>query len=222
MTTLMHPSVFSWKVLYIPGASRDRHGVGDQVEHAERVRVVLDQRQQHVGPAADVALTHPQLDLLVEHVHHRHRVDRAAVDPDHRDGAAAADGVDRGVQHRQPVDTDLLEHLAGGHIRQQAGQVLRRPGDVRPVRLHPDRVHHGVRAPPAGHIPQRVGDVRAGLQTRSGRCTSTPCRAAISRRSGTTSTPITRRFQCLPMRAANCPTGPSPNTARVPPSGGSA
>src|SRR5664279_4870730 len=70
------------------GRLNDWHGVGDQIQHAEWITHVLDKGLEDVGPAADVALTHPQLDLLVEHVHHRHRVHRAAVDPGHRHGDA--------------------------------------------------------------------------------------------------------------------------------------
>src|SRR5688500_10418986 len=44
----------------------EREPMGRQVLGAERVRVVLEQRQDVVAPAADVRLPHPQLDLLVE------------------------------------------------------------------------------------------------------------------------------------------------------------
>jgi hypothetical protein len=62
-----------------------REGLGPQ-----RVCVVDDQGEELVGPAADVSLSHPELELLVEHLHHRHRIGRTAVDADERDRSTPA------------------------------------------------------------------------------------------------------------------------------------
>ena len=59
-------------------------------ERVDAERVVVDEQGQDVvDPAPHVGLAHPQLDLLVEHRHHRHRVGHAAVHADDGDGAAA-------------------------------------------------------------------------------------------------------------------------------------
>ena len=133
----------------------------------------------------------------------------------------ATDGVDRGVEHCQSVDADLLEHLAGGEIRQQAGQILRRPGHVRAVRLHPDRVHDGVRAPAVGEVPQCICDVGAGLQAaRVDHLDTVPGGHLPALRND-----VDADHPAIPVLAdagRKLPDGPSPKTARVPPSGGSA
>ena len=72
----------------------DRDLVRGEVGGAERVGVVGHQRHDLVDPALDVRLAHPDLDALVEHLEHRHRVDHAAVDAADRDRPAAADRVD--------------------------------------------------------------------------------------------------------------------------------
>ena len=55
--------------------------VGFQVHDAERVCGIFHEREQLVRPPADVALAHPELDLLVEHGQQRHGAGRAAVHP---------------------------------------------------------------------------------------------------------------------------------------------
>lgn len=66
--------------------------MGGEVFDAERVVVAGEQWHDVVHPAPDVRLAHSQLDLLVEHLHHRRRVHSAAI-------AAAAvkmgDGTER-------------------------------------------------------------------------------------------------------------------------------
>src|ERR1700759_1265027 len=69
-----------------------RQVMGGESLHAERVAAVGDHRHEVVDPALDVSLAHPQLDAAVEHLHHRHGVDLAAVDAPYRDRAAAAPG----------------------------------------------------------------------------------------------------------------------------------
>ena len=96
-----------------------------KVVDAQRV-VVVEQRHDVVDPAAHVGLAHPELDLLVEHGHHRHRVGHAAVDAAERDGAAAAHDVDRQVQRAQPVDAGVLHQRLGHRVRQQRGRTLLR------------------------------------------------------------------------------------------------
>ncbi|OJH15904.1 hypothetical protein BLX88_26510, partial [Bacillus obstructivus] len=90
------------------GGILERGGVRGQVEHAEGVGRVVEQGQQVVHPATDVALAHRQGDLLVEQGEHRHRVLHAAVDPGERHRAAAPDRVDRGVEGAQAVDAGGL------------------------------------------------------------------------------------------------------------------
>ncbi len=128
-------------------------------EGVDAERVVLDQHgQQLVGPAADVGLPHPDLHLLVEQLHHRHRVGHAAVDAGDRDGAAAAHRVDGGVQGGEAVQAGLLHHRLGDRVGQQTGHLL---DDLRTggaVGLHADGVDHGVRTAPAGGLADDVAD----------------------------------------------------------------
>ena len=138
--------------------------MGGQVQHAQRVRGVVHQRQQLVDPRLHVALAHPQLDLLVEQGEHRHRVLHPAVDPAQRDRAAAAHGVDRGVERAEPVHPGRLHGLAAQGGRQQPDRLVRRPGHGRAVRLHADRVHHGVRAAPVREVLELLRHVAAAVQ----------------------------------------------------------
>ena len=77
---------------------------------------------------------------------------------------------------------------------------------------------------PSGPRPA-VSSIRASATLSTSRVSSVsiPWRRAISSRSGTESTPMTRAApRWRPIRAANWPTGPSPSTASVPSGGTSA
>ena len=165
----------------------------------------------------DVGLAHAELDLLVEQVHHRHRVELAAVDAADRDRAAAADGVDRGVQDAHAVDAGLLDHLPGDRVGQQAGHLLGQLADRRAVGLHADRVDHRVGAAAVGELAQRVADVVDVVECRR---VSMPWRSRQREPLGHESMPITSSApRCLAIRADIWPIGPRPNTATLPPSG---
>ena len=168
-------------------------------------------------------LAHPELELLVEHLQHRHRVDRAAVDADERDGAAAADA--RRSRRRAPPAgrARLLDHRAGpaasgSKPSEPAG---RAPPTGDAVRLHADRVDHRVGAAAVGEL----ADARRRRRRTARRDVDhlDTARRDRASRSGTRSTPITRAPRCWAIRAAMSPIGPSPRTASsVPPSGTSA
>ncbi|OEI68888.1 hypothetical protein Cus16_1377 [Curtobacterium sp. ER1/6] len=132
----------------------ERHPVGGQVEGAERVRGVGHERHEVVDPAADVALSLADRDLLVEQGHHRHRVGHAAVDTGQRHRATTADEVDRRVHGCEPVDAGGLDRLLRELVGQQPGRALGEPGDGVAVRLHADRVDDTVRAAPVGQVDQ--------------------------------------------------------------------
>ena len=108
-----------------------------------------------------MGLAHPQLQALVEDLHHRQRVELAAVDAGDRDGAAAADAVDAGEQRRQPVDRRFFGDLGGERVGQQAGRLLGQLGErgARAVGLHADRVDGRVGTAAVGQLAQGVGDV---------------------------------------------------------------
>jgi hypothetical protein len=124
--------------------------VGGEVLHAERVVVVPGERQALVDPASHVGLAHPQLDLLVEEVHHRERVSGSAIHPAQRDRPAAPNRVDGEVQHREPIDPGLLHELLRGRVGQEPEHVLGDLAHCRAVRLHARRVDDGVRAATLG------------------------------------------------------------------------
>src|SRR5690606_36918816 len=107
-------------------------------------------------------------DLLVEQVHHQHRVDHAAVDTGEGDGAAAAHDLDSGVQRVQPVDAPLGEQRFGEGVRQPIGPDLGELSEVRAVRLHPDGVDDGVRAATPGAGADGVDEL-VGLTQVEGR-----------------------------------------------------
>ena len=92
-TTLKAPSLLLLEHVVGLRCFGERQVVAGERVDAEDV-TVRQQRQQVVDPALHVGLTHPQLDLLVEHHHHRQRVAHAAVHADHRDRPAAPDDVD--------------------------------------------------------------------------------------------------------------------------------
>jgi hypothetical protein len=79
------------------------------------------------------------------------------------------------------------------------------------VRFEAHRVYAGVRAETTGHVLQPIEDIVI-LRVEGLGATST----AMSSRSGTVSTAITRRApRRKALRMANCPTGPQPQTASV-------
>ena len=103
----MQPSGFFWNISYAAGAASS----GTRWVRRSRTpsgSVVSNQRQQVADPALDVGLAHPQRQPLVEQLHHREGVRRSPVDADDRDGAAASDDVERGLQRGEPVDAHLL------------------------------------------------------------------------------------------------------------------
>src|SRR4051812_22474153 len=51
------------------GSLGERHTMGGEIEHTERVRFVGHQRHEVADPALDVRLAHAQGQLLVEHLH---------------------------------------------------------------------------------------------------------------------------------------------------------
>ena len=140
--------------------------------------------------SADVALAQPHRDATVEHLHHRHRVDLAAVHAADRDGAAAAYGLDRGAQRRQSGRWPSCRSPAWPPCRAARRPPCRRLAERRPVGLHADRVDHAVGAAAVGHLDDRLGDVVDVVEVESPRRRAG---RAISSRSGTRSTPITRQ-----------------------------
>ncbi len=78
-----------------------------QALEPERVDVSHDHRQDLVGPTSYMALTHAQLHATIEHLHHRERVELAAVDATYGDGAAAPNSLQRRAQRMKPVDANL-------------------------------------------------------------------------------------------------------------------
>jgi hypothetical protein len=90
--------------------------VGGKAIDPERV-LVAEQWHDLVDPAPHVCLAHPQLDLLIEESEHRQGIGHPPIDADQRDGAAAADDLDRQVKGAEPVDSRLfhqpLRHPVG-------------------------------------------------------------------------------------------------------------
>src|SRR5436190_13345882 len=86
-----------------------RQLVGREVLGSQRISVLGQERQDLVRPSSDVGLSHEDLDLLVEEVHHRHRVESSAVDPGDREGPASPNGVDGVVEGAHAVDPGLLD-----------------------------------------------------------------------------------------------------------------
>ena len=170
--------------------------------------------QDVVHPPLHVALAHPHRDAPVEHLHHRHRVHLAAVDAADRDGAAAADRLERGVQGVEPVDGHLVDEGLGQRVRQQADGGLGGLARGEPCASMPT-----ASTTPSGPRPPVISiRVSATSSTSLRSSVSMPCGAASASRSGTRSTPITRPApSCLAIRVANWPTGPRPRTATVPP-----
>src|SRR5690349_4995074 len=111
MTTLMQPSVFSWNVLYISGASpigtvcvtRSRTPSGSAAS-STRGRSTSVQRRTLPWPI-------PSWICLSNIANLGNGATAPAVDTGDRHGAAPPDGVDRGMQDGQPVHPDRLEHL---------------------------------------------------------------------------------------------------------------
>ena len=136
----------------------ESQSVSGELLHAERV-VVGEQRHDVVHPFLDVGLAHPQLDLLVEKRHHRHRVGHPAVDADQGDGSAAANDVDRRVHRREPVDSGLLHDRLGHEVGQVGGEPLHHRCPGRPVRLHADGVDHRVGSAPASQFANHVAEI---------------------------------------------------------------
>ncbi len=90
------------------------------MEGVDPQRVIVgEQRQDVVDPALDVGLTHPELDLLVEHGQHGQRVGHPAVHAADRDRAASAHDVDGHVQGVEAIQPCALHHLLGERVRQQ-------------------------------------------------------------------------------------------------------
>src|SRR6478752_4455706 len=71
------------------GGLAERQLMRGEILDAEGIGFVFEQRHDVVDPAPHVGLAHPQLDLLVEEIHHGHWVSGAAVDAAERDRAAA-------------------------------------------------------------------------------------------------------------------------------------
>ncbi len=166
-----------------------------------------------------VGLAHPQLHLLVEHLHQRHRVGGAAVHAEQRDRAAATYGVQRGVQRGEPVEAGGLHQGLREGVGQQPDGADGLLGDRVAVRLHAHGVDHGV-----GAHGRRCGCGPPRPRRRRRRGRSSPRRGPRTRasRSGTRSTTITRVPRCRAMRAAMSPIGPAPITSSVPSAGQSA
>src|SRR6185437_1113281 len=140
-----------------------RQVVGSQALGAQRVGIVEQQRHDVVDPALDVALPHAQLDALVEHLQHRHRVQRPAVDTDDRHGAAAADGLNRVDQSSEPIDPELLGHRTADGIREHRRHLLPELFDRIAVAFHADGIDHPVRAAAVGGVLDVPGDVVDGV-----------------------------------------------------------
>src|SRR3954452_8663158 len=94
----------------------EREPVRRQIVDAERVVVAGQQRHDLVGPAPDMRLAHPDLNALVEELHHRHRVELSAVDATDRERSAASDGVDAFVQNLHAIHAELLDRLLGDRV----------------------------------------------------------------------------------------------------------
>ncbi|CAH0295882.1 hypothetical protein SRABI128_04026 [Microbacterium sp. Bi128] len=137
--------------------------MGHQIHDAQRVGRVLDEREQVVDPALDVALAHAHAQLLVEHRLHRQDVGVTGVDAAQRDRPAAADDVDRGVHRREAVQARGVHELLRERVREQPDGVLSERGPGVAVGLHADRVDHAVHTPTLREIAQfvdhRVGEV---------------------------------------------------------------
>ena len=155
-----------------------RQLVGGQVQRAERVGVVEDQRQDVVDPALDVALAHPQLDAAVEHLHHRHRVDLAAVDaadsetvPPRRTAlSAVCSASSRSIASRS------VSGCASASGSRPTAACAALPAERRAVRLHADGVDDA--RPGRGRRSARSAPRRRRRRRRMS-SVSTPCRAAI-------------------------------------------
>ena len=114
------------------------------------------------------------------------------------------------LKHAEPVDAGVLHHLLGDRVGHQAGERVRELAARRAVRLHADRVDHGVRAAAVGQLAHRLGHVVDGRRRRSSARRGSRARA---RRSGTRSRPITCSTpSCCAIRHAISPIGPSPIT----------
>src|SRR3954464_9727817 len=85
-----------------------RQPVGDEVVEVQRIRGVLDERDEVVEPPHHVRLSHVQGDLFVEELVQRECLHRTGVDAEDRDRPAAPHGIDR-VPER--------DHARGLHLR---------------------------------------------------------------------------------------------------------
>ena len=137
---------------------------------AKRVGIVGHERKQIIRPRSDVCLTHSELDLLVEEIHHRHRSRGPAVDADQRHRPAAANGVDGRVEYRRTVGPDLFGQRRSDPVRKLSDHGLHGFHDRCTVRLHADGVDHGVRAP----TRRRLDNLRTGSPSFSQSITSAP------------------------------------------------
>ena len=112
-------------------------GAEEPLRPAQVQRLALaveDQREDLVDPALDVALTHPDRDATVEHLHHRHGVDLTAVDAAdghraHRGGGAVgapragAGGVTFGSDTGpSPVTGDVSKIIRDGSMSIQVAR----------------------------------------------------------------------------------------------------
>src|SRR6478735_9809411 len=93
-----------------------------EVLESEHVVARPDDVEQLVDPPAHVALAHADGETLVEELHHRHGVDRAAVDAADRERAAAAHGRHRRVQGGEPVEAEAFDGTPGHGLRETAGR----------------------------------------------------------------------------------------------------
>jgi multicomponent Na+:H+ antiporter subunit D len=105
------------ELLVALGSLLQRQVVAGHVGRAERVGVVFQVRHDLADPAPHVALPHADLDALVEHLHHRQRVDGAAVHPADRERPAPAHRRDRVQQGLEPVHPELPGHLLSQRAR---------------------------------------------------------------------------------------------------------
>ena len=143
-----------------------------------------------VGPPADVALPEAHRDPAVEDLHHRHRVDLAAVHAGDRHGAPAADGLDR-----RPA-APRAGRCANLSVSGRATASGRKP--TAPIAAlatgDPCASMPTASTVPSAPRPSVRSKIAAGTSSTASRSiVSAPYDAARASRSGTRSTPITRR-----------------------------
>jgi hypothetical protein len=91
-------------------------------------------------------------------LHHRERVDRAAVDAADRNRAAPPDALEAGEERTQPVDAGALDHRPGDRVGQVAGRLLGELAKRRAVRLHADSIDGRVGAATVRELADALGN----------------------------------------------------------------